>query len=258
MALFDQVASVLTGGSSTVGITAGKNGVLGGIWLDAVVSELHSKRNEVTRHPLESGGDVVDHVIRKPDSVVLECKVTRNPIRGPEDGTGIGGLAGAFQKLDRDIDVPASENIELPLGLGEVSTSVSLGFGSVGVPESLLPGRKAVVQFIDGAAGRIDEVYKELQAIMDDKRLVDIRTTLEDYVDMVLEEVTVPVASGEGGRVMNFQVTAVAIRTASSRIVDAPLPTQSRAASIVDAGAAAVSDATVGAAQASTLHQLSH
>lgn len=253
MALFDAAAAAL---SSTVGITTSNNGVLGGIWLDAVVGEQHTMRNEVTRHPLESGGDVVDHVVTKPDGLVLECKVTTTPIRVPQEV----GLAGALRLLDRDIEVPAAESIELPLGL-EVGTNISLGFGTVGVPTSLLPGRKAVVQFVDGAAGRIDEVYAELQRIMSEKRSVEIRTTLRNYVDMQLQEVSIPVAGGEGGRVMNFQVTAIPIRTATSRIVDAPLPIQTRAVAAVDAGVAAaeaVDDSSVGAEQASAFHQATH
>lgn len=254
MGLFNEAASLLVGGSSTVGITSSPHGVLGGIWLDGVVSELHTMRNTATRHPLETGGEVVDHVVTEPDTLVIECKITRTPIKVPESH------AGGAELVDRDIDVPASETIELPFGL-EVSTNISLGFGSVGVPESLLPGRKAVVQFVDGAAGRIPEVFAELQAIMAEKRLVDIRTTLRNYVDMVIEEVSAPVKSGEGGRVLNFTVTAVAIRTATSRIVDAPSPVQVRAVSAVNAGVAAaeaVDDSSVGAEQSSQLHRLKH
>ena len=250
MALFDAVASTLLGGSSTVGITTGNNGVLGGIWLDAVLSELHTMRNTVTRHTLESGGQVADHVVSEPDGLVLECKVTRSPIRVPQSH------AGGAVLLDRDIDVPPSESISL-LGV-DVDTSISIGFGELSIPR---PARQAVVKFVDGAAGRIDEVYAELRAIMSEKRSVDIRTTLRDYVDMQLEEVTVPVASGEGGRVMNFSVTASAILTATSGIVDAPSPTQTRATSLVDAGAAAaqdVDDSSVGADQASLAHGAWH
>lgn len=248
MALFDAVASTLVGGSSTVGVTTGNNGVLGGIWLDAVVSELHTMRNKATRHPLESGGDIVDHVVSEPDGLVMECKVTRTPIRVPQSH------AGGAQLLDRDIDVPPSGTVSL-LGV-DVDTSINLGFGSVALPQ---PSRTAVVKFVDGAAGRIDEVYAELQAIMAEKRLVDIRTTLRDYTDMVIEDVSIPVASGEGGRVMNFQVTAVSIRTSTSRIVDAPAPTQTRAVPTADAGVASaddVDDSSVGAEKASVLHGL--
>lgn len=247
MALFDAAVSALVGGSSTVGITTGNNALLGGIWLDLVSSELHTMRNEATRHPMESGGDIVDHVVTKPDTLVLECKVVTSPIRVPESH------AGGAQLLDRIIDVPAPESLEV-LGV-DIDTSINLGFGSVALP---LPGREAKVKFVDGAAGRITEVYAELQAIMRDKRLVDIRTTLRDYVDMTLEEVTVPVASGEGGKVMNFRVTAVAIRTASSRIVDAPSPTQSRAVDLLDAGVAAVSDAGAFTESVSGAHQATH
>lgn len=214
--------------------------------MDGVVSELHTMRNETTRHPLEKGGDVADHIVRKPDGLVLECKVTRTPITVPESH------AGGANKSDRDIDVPPSDTIEV-LGV-DLDTSISLGFGNFALP---LPGRTAVVQFIDGAAGRIDEVFAELQSIMSEKRLVDIRTTLHDYVDMVIEEVSAPVASGEGGQVLNFTITAVSIRTAASRIVDAPLPVDSRALDLVQAGAAAVADlddSSIGAEQTSALH----
>ena len=251
MAVFDAVAATLLGGSSTVGITTDNHGVIGGIWLDAVVSELHTMSNEVTRHTLESGGEVADHVISKPDGLVLECKVTRTPIRVPQSH------AGGAKLLDRDIDIPAAESISLGLGI-EIDTSISIGFGGLSLP---LPGRKAVVQFVDGAAGRITEVYAELQAIMSKKRSVDIITTLRVYEDMQLEEVSVPVASGEGGRVMNFQITAIPIRTAESRIVDAPVPIQSRAVAAIEAGAAAVDeldDSDVGAEKASFFHRSTH
>lgn len=250
MALFDQAAAALVGGSSTLGITTDRHGVIGGIWLDGVVSELHTMSNEATRHPLESGGEVTDHVISKPDGLVLECKVTRTPIEVPRSH------AGGAKFLDRDIDVPPPESVSL-LGI-DVDTSISLGFGGVALP---LPGRTAVVKFVDGAAGRIDEVYAELVAIMNEKRLVDVRTTLRDYVDMMIEEVSIPVASGEGGRVMNFQVTATAIRTATSRIVDAPLPIPIRAVPSVDAGDSSLDDvdeASVGAERSSQLHRATH
>lgn len=247
MTLFDAAKSTLIGGSSTVGITTSKNGVLGGIWLDAVVREQHTKRNEATRHPLETGGDIVDHVVTKPDTLVLECMVTNSPFRVPKSH------AGGAQLLDRIIDVPAAEVVDVPI-IGEVDSSINLGFGSVGLP---LPSRKALVKFVDGAGGRVTEVYAELKAMMAEKRLVEIRTTLENYVEMVIEEVSVPVVSGEGGRVMNFTVTAVSIRTATSRIVDAPLPVNSRALDLVDAGVAAAADlddSSIGAEKSSALH----
>lgn len=250
MAVFDQALSTLVGGSSTVGITTTNNGVIGGIWLDLVKTELHTMSNSATRHPLESGGDIVDHVVSQPDGLVLECQVTRTPIRVPQS------QAGGARVLERDIDIPPAESVSV-LGI-DLDTSITIGFGSLALP---LPGRQAVVSFVDGVAGRIDEVYAELQAIMSEKRTVDIRTTLRDYVDMQIEEVSIPVASGEGGRVMKFQVTAVSIRTATSRIVDAPSPVNVRSIPGVDAGVAAAeaaAEASVGAEQASALHRATH
>ncbi|NIR31651.1 MAG: hypothetical protein GWN84_20535 [Gammaproteobacteria bacterium] len=241
--------------SGLVGLTYDRRGVIGGIWLDAVVRELHSMRSKATRHPLESGGEIVDHVITEPDAVSLECRVTRNPTpRQIVDAAKRqdASLASA-RVVERDIDIPPPDVIDAPFGL-EVSTSLAIGTTSLALP---LPGRKATVSFVDGVQGRIDDVFAELRAIHDEKRIVTIRTSLREYENMVLEDIPVNVGPGEAGRILKFSVTAVAIRTAESKLVDAPEPTQDRFKPVEDAGAQAGSDmedSEVGAEKASALH----
>lgn len=238
------------------GLTYDRRGVIGGIWLDAVVRELHPMRSKATRHPLESGAEIVDHVIAEPDSVSLECRISRNPTprQITDDAVREDASLASARVVEREIDIPPPDVLEAPFGL-EVSTSLAIGNASLSLP---LPGRKAVVRFVDGVQGRIDAVFAELRAIHDEKRVVTIRTSLREYENMVIEDCPVSVGPGEAGRILKFTVTAVSIRTAQSKHVDAAEPAQNRLKGVVNAGAQAASDADdsdVGAELASTTHQ---
>lgn len=47
--------------------------------LDGVISEQHSSRAKVTKHPVEYGVDITDHVIKQPIKVVVNGIVTNSP-----------------------------------------------------------------------------------------------------------------------------------------------------------------------------------
>lgn len=239
MAFFDPLESSL----SLVGITTDDAGVLGGVWLDAVVHEVHTMGNRVTRHPLESGADVVDHIISEPDSVEIECRVTNSPLRPPQSH------ADNAREVQRQIDVPPADLISLG-PLGPVDTSVGIGFFNARLP---LSPRSAVVRMVEGAAGRVDAVYDELRRMMSERRLVDIRTSLRDYIGMAIEQISIPV---DRRGVLEFTVTASSITVAQSKLVDAPTPTQQRARPTENAGRQPVSvSEDLGAEEVSLTHQ---
>jgi hypothetical protein len=58
---------------------------------DATLSELHRAGNVVTRHPIETGSAISDHVIGEPDGVEVEAYWTNTPVellaslRNPRD-----------------------------------------------------------------------------------------------------------------------------------------------------------------------------
>lgn len=50
------------------------------ILVDVAVSEEHTFENEVTSHPVETGSDVTDNSIVKPDSITLDCIISNTPL----------------------------------------------------------------------------------------------------------------------------------------------------------------------------------
>lgn len=53
---------------------------ISGYEIDAVLTEDNNVESEITDHPIESGGDITDHVRIKPRMVSLECIVSDTPV----------------------------------------------------------------------------------------------------------------------------------------------------------------------------------
>lgn len=61
---------------------------IGDLTLDALIEESEEKANTVTQFPVEDGSQISDHVIKRPDVLVIRGVVTNAPIRshgGPSD-----------------------------------------------------------------------------------------------------------------------------------------------------------------------------
>jgi hypothetical protein len=50
------------------------------IVVDIAISEDHTFENEVTSHPVETGSDVTDNSIVKPDAITLDCIISNTPL----------------------------------------------------------------------------------------------------------------------------------------------------------------------------------
>lgn len=48
--------------------------------LDASIEETHSTRNEITKHPIEEGADVADHVRPEPDTLQITGQISNHPL----------------------------------------------------------------------------------------------------------------------------------------------------------------------------------
>ena len=74
--------------------------VIGGLTLDATISESHERSSDVTDSAIESGSTVSDHVIRSPERVTIEGFVTDAPPVLFGGFRGRGTTQDAFDRLD--------------------------------------------------------------------------------------------------------------------------------------------------------------
>lgn len=68
--------------SSFVNLVIGQStpGQIGSLILDAVISENHSYRNNLTSYPIESGSILTDHVYREPEELTINGFITQTPV----------------------------------------------------------------------------------------------------------------------------------------------------------------------------------
>lgn len=69
---------------------------IGVVTLDASISEKHTKSNEVTKHPVETGKDVSDHIRHHGDRIEIEGVISNTPLfflasLASSGGTGLAG-----------------------------------------------------------------------------------------------------------------------------------------------------------------------
>ncbi len=69
---------------------------LGGIQLDAVLSESHSTPVRLTKNPIELGADITDHAIIEPIQLVIVAEVSDTPLGAAAFGAIIDLITGLF------------------------------------------------------------------------------------------------------------------------------------------------------------------
>lgn len=67
---------------------------------DLAVRQSHSQSGEVTRHPVEDGGSIADHVTCEPKRLVLEMEVSKNPLCSTDPTDPIHGFAAGEGRLE--------------------------------------------------------------------------------------------------------------------------------------------------------------
>lgn len=58
----------------------GGGSLIGNVILDATLSEMHRKTNNITSHPIEEGANVTDHIQQLPDEIELVGMVSDFPV----------------------------------------------------------------------------------------------------------------------------------------------------------------------------------
>ena len=74
--------------------------VIGGLSLDATLSENHERSSDITESPVETGATITDHVILNPERVTIEGFVTDAPavLLGGIQGRGV--TQNAFDRIE--------------------------------------------------------------------------------------------------------------------------------------------------------------
>lgn len=69
---------------------------IGGIELDAVLSETHNNKVRITKHPVELGADITDHAIIEPKIINITAQVSDTPLGAAAFGQIIDLVTGLF------------------------------------------------------------------------------------------------------------------------------------------------------------------
>lgn len=203
-------------------------GLLWAVVLDATVEERHSARSTVSRHPVERGVDVTDHVRPEARGLVLEVAVSDSVFRATSD------LGGSIQRVD-----VLREGVSVQRAPVRSGSSVTRGpLDSPGVVpwtvQSYTPDREPQ---------RVLDTWTRLIYARDNALLASITTPLETYQDMVLSEIQTTRRAADSTWLRASLVFEPVVMV-SLEFVDDPVPARERDRRRVNRGAQSTTPAT--------------
>jgi hypothetical protein len=239
---------------------------IAGIWIDVSISEQHGSSAEVTRHPIEDGADVTDHVRILPDTISIEGLVTNQPLEAPgshsndavalESGSQL--MTGDGQPIieQRELGTTSTQITGEPmvpgyLGIVPGVSQINAILRSLGA--DLTPRRRfnmttprrspqsvayqSVALRFDRTFDRVRAVHDALRATFEARQPVQIVTALRIYESVVLVDLSI-VRDASSSGALRFGASGQVIRIVKSQsaIVGKPEPTQPRALPAVSKG----------------------
>jgi hypothetical protein len=229
------------------------------IWIDVSIREEHNSQAELSRHPVEDGADVTDHVRLLPDQIRIEGVVTNQPIELPAshaDGA-TADESGFALRHDRALPTgTTSKTLEgeptlgflglLP-GVAQATTLLRTVGPDVRTKKKLemvLPQlQKSTAQFQANALrfskefDRVKAVHDALRAAFVARKPVQIVTGLRVYEAVVLIDLSIMRDAASAGT-LHFGATGEIIRVVKSAtgLIGAPDPVHARAKPAVSKG----------------------
>jgi len=229
------------------------------IWIDVSIREQHNWGAEATRHPVESGADITDHVRLLPDELVIEGVVTNQPIEPP--GSHADGAVGTDTTVYLQRERTLATGVTTRTIEGEpsagflgllpgVNQGVSL-LRAAGLDprarrrfEMVLPGQhKSTAYFQSNALvfskdfDRVGAVHDALRATFDARKPVQIVTGLRVYESVVLIDLSIMRDASNSGT-LHFGCTGHVVRVvkSASALVGTTEPAFVRATPKLDKG----------------------
>jgi hypothetical protein len=142
-----------------------ESGRVASVEMDATVNENHQQSAQATTHPVEKGAAVTDHVIAQPVKLSLECIISNTPVIPSDDVYNDGAT---------------TVNVHFETGMG---TLISRQF--------------------DDDFDRVRRVHEALSNLRELGVLISVITTLANYDDMVITQLSVP-RSADFGNAIQF------------------------------------------------------
>ena len=210
---------------STVVTWTDDAGAVVSLELDVDLQESHDLSSEITEHPVEEGADVTDHVRPRLRRVSIEGYVSDTPMLG---NPGVAELA-EFVSLE----------LQIPEKPRQLSLSAGLQAGVGAVKEAVFgptPPIKVTMLTLDDFKSRKRAVYDALEDARLNARLCRVITSLHEYDNMLIEQVT-PSRTPDSGNGATFAFTTKEIIRVSSDVTVAPEPAELSGAVKVPAGA---------------------
>lgn len=183
--------------------------------IDATTKEEHSLKAKATKHEVEDGSSLSDHILQGGVGLVLEGIVSDNPIT--MEMAAISTAAGVVG------GVMSNES------LGALVTGAGAYFGGLLMEDSKKPSLTA---------------YSVLRDMYEQKQLFTVVTGLNIYTDMVMEQLTVT-RNSRKSNALHFVARFAKISYAQTMIVDVPHEaTEEGNTAITDLGTQAVNEAS--------------
>lgn len=197
MALF----SLIFGGPERAEIGGRSSGgeLVGGMILDASISEDHQRNAQITDSEIEDGALVSDHIILEPVRLELEALVSDVPVQAisPVFGTAIGAI--------------------------QQSAAQAAGGGLLGQAASAVTGETvgSLLGLVTGTPRDPRDAWKVLEALWKAREPFNMITALTRYENMVIETLSAP-RSADVGKALRFNVSMRQVTIVTSELVPIP------------------------------------
>lgn len=197
---------------------------------DATIRELHGHSAVATKHPVEQGAPVTDHVKPDPDTLSVDVHVTNTPVVSPN----VDGANGEVRSMSLRTEARAQAKGAKVSREGKVTAAEYESKG--------LRSAANVLQF-GGSFDRVGTVYEVLARLCKEGVEVTVVTSLRQWDAMLISRVTVPREAKGSRHAATFQVDFSEVRFAETETVGTPEPLETRAERARRRGAQGTEDA---------------
>lgn len=160
--------------------------------VDATISEGHGLSAQATKHGIEDGSEISDHIIKQPRTFTLAGVISDDPIDLAE--VAVGNLSGIVGGIFAGI-------------AGAALTGVTAKIGSSLVANTDKKPTKSA--------------FEALENIYESDMPVSITTGLRDYNNMVMEKLDIPREPGRSNE-LRFRASFSQIQVVTSEVITVP------------------------------------